>query len=78
MTKPTNSQIIQAVLDVIAAIGMALLALFKQTTLLDVLAVTIRLIFFLYGVFFMAIQDSGSNYQFYDNKLRTAYKLEII
>lgn len=30
MTKPTNSQIIQAVLDVIAAIGMALLALFKQ------------------------------------------------
>ncbi len=29
MTKPTNSQIIQAVLDVIAAIGMALLALFK-------------------------------------------------
>lgn len=29
MNKPTNSQIIQAVLDVIAAIGMALLALFK-------------------------------------------------
>lgn len=29
MNKPSNSQIIQAVLDVIAAIGMALLALFK-------------------------------------------------
>lgn len=29
MAKPTKSQIIQAVLDVIGAIGMGLLALFK-------------------------------------------------
>lgn len=29
MTKPSTAQIIQAVLDVIGAIGLALLALFK-------------------------------------------------
>ncbi len=29
MTKPTHSQIIQAVIDVILAIGTALLAIFK-------------------------------------------------